>query len=133
MLTDLQARKVKPDSKALTDKATRGLYLFPSGSVGTEKWIFRYVSPITGKRRDMGLGRYPEISIRDARAAALECRRLIETGVDPLEAKRAQNEQSQRGLAMPTFADAARKVHTELSPGFRNAKHSAQWINTFEQ
>lgn len=133
MLTDLQARKIKPDSKALSDGATRGLYLFPSGKVGIGKWIFRYVSPITGKRRDMGLGRYPEVSIRDARAAALECRRLIETGVDPLEAKRAQKEQSQRGLAMPTFAEAAHQVHTELSPGFRNAKHSAQWINTLEQ
>lgn len=133
MLTDLHARKLKPGSKAVSDSATRGLYLFPSSNIGIGKWIFRFVSPTTGKRRDMGLGRYPEITIREARSAALECRRLLEAGNDPLEVKRMQKKQRQQKFAMPTFAQAARQVHTELSPGFRNAKHSTQWINTLEQ
>lgn len=75
MVTDVQARKVKPD-----------------GNAGVGKWIFRFVSPITSERRDMGLGRYPEISIRDTRVATLECRRLIGNGTDPLEARRHQKE-----------------------------------------
>jgi hypothetical protein len=31
-----------------------------------------------------------------------------------------------------TFGKAARQVHEELKPGWKNAKHAAQWISTLE-
>lgn len=133
MLTDTKARKISPASKPLSDSQTRGLYLFPSASPGIGKWIMRYVSPVTGKRRDMGLGRYPEVTIRDARDAAQDARRMLVSGGDPLEARRMQEEERHQTLTMPTFAEAARNVHAEVSLGFKNAKHRAQWINTIEQ
>lgn len=133
MLTDAKARKINASDKPLSDSLTRGLYLFPSSTPGIGKWIMRFVSPITGKRRDMGLGRYPEVSIREARITAQDARRLLERGADPLEARRMQQEERQHALAMPCFAEAARIVHAEISLGFKNAKHAAQWLNTLEQ
>jgi integrase len=133
MLTDIKARKLEPNSKPISDGAVRGLYLFASSKAGTGKWIIRYVSPRTGKRRDMGLGGYPNISIRDARAAALEVRRLLDNGVDPLEQRRENAAIAVAAVAVPTFEVAARQVHDNIAPGFKNEKHAAQWITTLER
>ncbi len=132
MLSDAKARKLKPADKPMLDGTIKGLYLFPTQTPGNGKWILRYVSPETSKRRDMGLGSYPTISIRDARTRAFEARAKIEDGVDPLEERRATQDEANRKARIPTFEEAARAVHTDLSAGFRNAKHSHQWINTLE-
>lgn len=133
MLSDAKARKISSESKPLADSLTRGLYLFPSATPGIGKWIMCYVSPVTKKRRDMGLGRYPEVFIREARTSAQDARRLLESGADPLEVRRLQEEERQHALTMPSFAEAARIVHAEVSLGFKNTKHAAQWTNTLEQ
>jgi Arm DNA-binding domain len=48
---------------------------------GTTGWIFRF--SLNGKTRDMGLGRYPEISLASARNHAAECRALLQRGDRP--------------------------------------------------
>ncbi|WP_415714222.1 tyrosine-type recombinase/integrase [Roseibium sp.] len=133
MLTDAKARKIKPGDKPVSDGSVRGLYLFPGKSSGKAKWVFRFVSPETGKRRDMGLGSYPSISVKDARDNALNARRLLESGVDPLNERQRVFEEEKRKLSLPTFAEAAREHHKGLKAGFRNKKHANQWINTLEQ
>ncbi len=132
MLSDARARKLKPDDKPVLDGTIKGLYLFPAQTPGTGKWILRFVSPKTSKRRDMGLGSYPTISIRDARTKAFEARLKIEDGIDPLEERRAEEDDARKKASIPTFAEAARSVHADLALGFRNAKHANQWINTLE-
>ncbi|MEO4042946.1 Arm DNA-binding domain-containing protein, partial [Hoeflea sp. CAU 1731] len=57
--------------------------MFPSSPKGRGKWIIRFVSPLTGKRRDMGLGAYPEVGIAQARRAAFDARDLLSRKVDP--------------------------------------------------
>src|SRR5215467_8768377 len=69
-----------------------GLYLRVSGK-GTKSWVFRF--QLDGKRRDMGLGPYPDISLAESRGRATEHRKLRRDGVDPLEAKKARR-QAQR-------------------------------------
>lgn len=61
-----------------------GLYLQVSRS-GTKSWIFRFSNG--GKRREMGLGPLHTISLDMAREKALECRRLLAVGRDPIEAR----------------------------------------------
>lgn len=130
MISDVKARRITPTDKPLSDTGVKGLFLFPSSTVGAGKWILRFTSPETRKRRDMGLGRYPEISIKAARDTAWAARQLIEIGKDPLEERRREDEQQRVLQEMPTFERAARIVHAALSPGFRNKKHISQWINT---
>ncbi len=105
-----------------------GLTLHPSSVKGRGKWVFRYVSPVTQKRRNAGLGTYPEVSIAEAARTARIMREQLAAGDDPLEIKKAESEK----VAIPTFADAARRVHAELSPGWENPKHVRQWLSTLE-
>lgn len=65
----------------------RGLHLF----VRDEKrrsWVLRYTAP-DGRRRDMGLGQYPEVGLEEAELRAAECRRMVRDGIDPLDVRRA--------------------------------------------
>ena len=76
----------------------------------------RFVSPVTGKRRDIGFGIYPEVSIQQARKMAVDARELIAAGLDPInERKRLQSEAKQTQQVL-TFKQAAHQVHdTEVS------------------
>lgn len=132
MLTDAKARKVKPGDKPVSDSTITGLYFFPTATIGSAKWILRFVSPQTRKRRDMGLGTYPSVSIREARSAAFEARKLIESGEDPIEQRRRQSAEANQVSSIPSFEIAARNLHLDLAEGYRNKKHRAQWISSLE-
>ena len=91
---------------------------------GTKQWVQRL--RIRGKRRELGLGGYPLVTLAMAREAALANRRAVHAGGDPLAEKR-------RAHGVPTFTEAARKVFELRRDGWRNAKHAGQWITTLEQ
>jgi integrase len=97
-----------------------GLYLVVDPS-GAKRWVLRTV--VQGKRRDIGLGGLRLVSLAEARAKALEYRRLARDGGNPVEAKR-------RAKAVPTFADAARSTLEQHRGGWKNEKHASAWINT---
>ncbi|MCY4180838.1 MAG: integrase arm-type DNA-binding domain-containing protein [Litoreibacter sp.] len=99
----------------------RGLFLYVKPS-GTRSWVLRY--QVMGKRHDLGLGAFPEVSLAMARDRALEARRMIQEGQDPIAKKRQ---------AQPkTFKDAALELIESKRPGWKNAKHTAQWSSTLE-
>ncbi|WP_373226700.1 tyrosine-type recombinase/integrase [Enterobacter cloacae complex sp. ESBL7] len=129
LLTDTKARHIKPNDKPISHGGVTGLTLHPSSTKGRGKWVLRYVSPVTQKRRNAGLGSYPEISIAEAAKLAQTMREQLSAGNDPLELKKAETTK----VVIPTFEEAARKVHAELLPGWRNKKHGKQWISTLEQ
>jgi integrase len=81
----------------------------------------------------MGLGVYPEVSIRAARLKALELREQVDNGEDPLEMRKAEEARATFASVIPTFAEAAELLYGEKKASFRNAKHSAQWIDTLAQ
>ena len=129
LLTDTKARHIKPNDTPISHGGVTGLTLHPSSTKGRGKWVLRYVSPVTQKRRNAGLGSYPEIGIAEAAKLAQTMREQLSAGDDPLELKKAETTK----IVIPTFEEAARKVHTELLPGWRNKKHARQWISTLEQ
>ena len=100
----------------------QGLFLRVDKS-GARRWVQRIV--IKGKRREIGLGALPLVSLAEAREKALENRKLARAGGDPLKARR-------EAQAMLTFEEAAEKVHELHVPTWRNPKHAAQWINTLK-
>src|SRR5262249_55530961 len=61
-----------------------GLYLRVAAS-GAKSWVFRF--QINGRRRDMGIGSYPTVSLAEARQRAATLRVQVQSGVDPLAAK----------------------------------------------
>lgn len=97
----------------------RGLMLLVKPS-GARSWVLRYQKG--GRRRDMGLGAWPEVTLAMARDRALEARRLLEAGQDPLTER-----EKTTSVSFKTAAEAL--VETKRS-GWRNAKHAAQWTST---
>ncbi len=99
----------------------RGLFLYVKPS-GARSWVLRY--QVQGRRRDLGLGAYPDVSLAMARDRAAEARRLIAEGEDPITKKRQAKPK--------TFRDAALELIESKRPGWKNAKHAAQWTSTLE-
>ncbi|MEA1832551.1 tyrosine-type recombinase/integrase [Methylobacterium durans] len=98
-----------------------GLYLVVDPS-GAKRWILRTV--VQGHRRDIGLGGLGLVPLAEAREKALAFRKLAREGGDPLaERRKAQ-------VGVPTFAEAAERVHDEHKATWKNAKHAQQWITT---
>ena len=118
-MTALTAAKVKALTKPGMHHDGRGLYLrvAPGGSKG---WMLR--ATIDGRRRGIGLGGYPAVSLAKVRQFADAHRLAVAEGRDPLAEK--------RWAKMPTFAEAAAKVHEVNLPRWKNGKHADQWINT---
>lgn len=67
-----------------------GLYarIKPNGQLN---WVFRYTSPVTKKRRTMGLGVHPVITLKAARLKRNEYAKCIYEGKDPIEIRHAAN------------------------------------------
>jgi integrase len=88
---------------------------------GGKKWVLRFLWQ--GKAREMGLGSCPEVGLAEARDKALAGRRLARSGIDPIAARKKDE-------AVPTFGEVADEITSQLSEGFRNEKHKAQWRMT---
>ena len=132
-LTDLKAKNIKPGDRNIPDGTVVGLRLEASIAKGRGKWILRYVSPETNKRRDMGLGVYPAVSITDARKAAIEARELIRNGQDPIKARNADKAARKIDAQNLTFEQAAYNAYQNLKQGWANARHRAEWLNSLKR
>jgi hypothetical protein len=91
---------------------------------GSKNWILRV--RIEGERRDVGLGSFKVVTLAEAREKAREYRRLIAQGVGPVAEKKKVVD------SVPTFRDAATRVHADHKAAWKNGKHQAQWISTLE-
>jgi integrase len=105
-----------------------GLYLQVTES-GSKSWIYRY--SLAGKRREMGLGPYPTISLAAARNLAADARSLAKAGRDPIEARNAQRAHQRleeaRSITWERAVDQFLEAHERT---WRNSKHRQQWRNT---
>ena len=124
-LTALQVNKLsKPglhgDGGGLTLQITK---------TGAKSWLFRYM--LNGKAFGMGLGPTHTVSLAEARQKALEARKLLVEGVNPLQAKKKQQEDKALERArMMTFDQCATAYIGAHKASWRNVKHGEQWTNT---
>lgn len=129
------------DVKRLTHPGGKGNAMFAVGGVAglymqvTPKngktWVLRVL--VGKKRRDIGLGGFPTVTLAEARDKAREARDLIARGVDPVEEKKAAKARlilaQRRGML---FKDAVDKALAAKLDAFKNSKHQDQWRNTLE-
>lgn len=98
---------------------------------GARSWIYRV--RIAGKRRHIGVGGSPDVSLAVARERARAMRSQIDQGEDPIAERQARLDahraEQARRLA---FADAARQCHMAKADEFRSAKHRQDWIRSLE-
>lgn len=96
---------------------------------GARTWVLR--ATIGGRRRDMGLGGYPEVTLQEARNAARKARQRIREGGDPIEERREAQRALLAGAAKSlTFKEAAEGYISAHEAGWKNPKHRQQWRNS---
>ena len=110
-----------------------GLYL-SVGSGQACSWILKTV--VGDKRREFGLGSYPEISLKKAREEATRLKAQIKKGKDPLAKKqrardRLKGQQAKLAKRL-TFREAAIRCHRARAEEFKNARHRNNWLRSLE-
>ncbi len=125
-LTDSAIRNAKPGEKQRKLSDGRGLYLLVTVK-GGKWWRFDYRHG--GKRKTLSMGVYPDVSLKDAREARDEARKLIAKGIDPSELRKAEK----RSIAgANSFEAITREWFSKFSPNWAPA-HAQKIIRRFEK
>ena len=101
-----------------------GLYLLIDGigDAQRRRWLFLFRQ--SGKRREMGLGPYPAVSLAEARKARDAAERVVREGADPI----VEREAARRAAApKPTFGEVADALIAAKSREWRSKRHADQW------
>lgn len=96
-----------------------------------KSWVLRVM--IGGRRRKMGLGGYPDVTLAKAREKAREAREKISNGIDPID----QRKENKRSLVAKrakdvTFRECAETYVNSHRVVWKNPKHEGQWLTTLE-
>jgi integrase len=111
-LTDTQIKTLKPEAKPRKVADEKGLYLLVQPT-GGKLWRLKY--RIDGKEKLLALGVYPDVGLKDARAARDEARRLLADGLDPSVHRKA-NKNARADAVGNSFESVAREWFTKLLP-----------------
>lgn len=128
--------------KNLAHPGTGRNVIFPVGGVtglylqltpnGGRSWLLR--TTVGERRREIGLGGYPDVTLSQARERAREAKEQVRGGIDPVEQRKAARAAlvaaQRRGL---TFTEAVERYLSAKLDAFKNAKHRDQWRNTLAQ
>lgn len=130
----VEAAKKRAAPYRLSDGGGLLLEVRPSGA---RMWLCRVT--VDGKRRDVGLGGYPGVSLKEAREKAAAARKIAVGGGDPVaERERLEREQAaQRKAAAEaetrTFRTVALACIKAEAPGWKNERTALLWQNSLER
>jgi integrase len=131
-LGKLTAKQIENLTTAGTYEDGDGLRLLIKPN-GKKYWVLRF--QLAGKRREMGLGTYPAVGLKEARQNSSDKRRLLRDGIDPLQARDDERTAQQaaehhRIRKSVTFQDVSNDYIEAHRAGWKNVKHAQQWTNT---
>ncbi len=106
-LTDKEIKSAKPSNKEYNLFDGEGLRLRIKSN-GSKYWIFNYYRPTSRKRANLSLGKYPDLSLANARKMTLEANELLAQGVDPQEERKRQ-QQEHKAVHQHTFISVAKE------------------------
>jgi integrase len=104
---------------------------------GAKVWVARVT--VAGRRRDMGLGGFPTVSLRQAREKAAAARKQVIDGLDPIAERErlAREREAQRKAATDaearTFRSVALACIKAEAPGWKNKRTARLWLNSLER
>lgn len=126
-LTDTAIRKLKPEAKAYRQADSAGLFLWVTPT-GGKSWRWKY--RVDGKEKLMVLGRYPDVSLAQARDLRDQARKQKAAGVDPMQ-ERKTAKLVRRIAADDSFAAVANAWHVNWK-GSKNARHADYVLRRIE-
>jgi integrase len=128
MLTQRMVERVTKPGRYRDRNGMPGLLLQVSAS-GAKSWLLRYV--LRGQERMLGLGGANVFSLKEARERARAARQLLVDGIDPLEAKRANEAAAQAAAAKRmSFEEAANKYAAQHDRRWNNTSHRNQFLSS---
>lgn len=106
-LSDKEIKSAKPKEKEyiLSDGDGLRLRVKPNGS---KLWLLNYTHPIKRKRTNLSLGKYPDLSLANARKTSQEAKELLAQGIDPQE-ERKRHQQELKAVHEDNFLNVATK------------------------
>jgi integrase len=127
MLTDLKIRKAQPKASDYRLGDAGGLHLYVT-KAGAKSWRFKY--RFAGKEKRLVFGRYPEVTLAEARDLRDQARKLLREHRDPaVEAQKRRLVAA--AAAEATFEKVAREWHEMQTPRWVPV-HSADVLKSLE-
>ena len=114
MLTERAIRNFKPQSKTKRLFDSGGLYLEVSAS-GNKWWRLKY--RYAGKEKRLALGVFPRVTLKEARNARDDARRMLDKGNDPGQARKVEKA-ARSELTADSFEAVAREWFAKFSPNW---------------
>ncbi|KEJ89811.1 tyrosine-type recombinase/integrase [Sulfitobacter donghicola] len=96
---------------------------------GSRQWVLRVT--VHGRRREMGLGGYPALSLKKAREVATHWRTMAKAGVDPVKAREKERRDALRNLHQ--FADVARDAFEARKAELKDEGNAGRWMSPLER
>lgn len=127
-LNDRQIKNAKPAEKPYKLNDGKGLYLYVNTS-GGKLWRFDFSH--NGKRKTLSIGKYPTVSLLEARQTSENARRLLAAGQDPGEAKQQEKRERQAAVSN-TFRSIAAEWHKHCETGL-TGNHAARVWDSLEK
>ena len=91
-INDTQLKAMKPNGKIQKKSDGDGLYAFLGAKSKSISWQMAY--RFDGKQKILSFGRYPEVSLAEARRKCFDARALLEARRDPTVVKRLEKEEA---------------------------------------
>ena len=104
-----------------------GLWVYKSKD-GTAKWVLRYT--LHGRRHEMGLGGYPEVTLREARENAETWRAVVRDGKDAIKERERQRREAERNLFL--LNDIAHDAFESRKAELKGDGKAGRWFSPLE-
>ncbi|WOP14507.1 tyrosine-type recombinase/integrase [Ottowia sp. SB7-C50] len=129
MLTNIEIQRATcpPGKRVARFTDSGGMYLEVS-QAGSKRWFWKYYH--LGKEKRLALGTYPDVSLKHARFARDDARKLLSTGVDPVQQRKADKAVA-RVSSANTYEAVARELHA-LKEREWSAAYAGKWLRMSE-
>ena len=130
-INKLSDRQVKAEKRPGRFADGNGLYLQVSQS-GAKSWLFRFMQD--GRSREMGLGSTNAVSLAEARTTAIECKRLLRDGIDPINDRKERlfKTKAEKKDAL-TFKHCAKEYLKAHSASWKSDRHAEIWASSVKR
>ena len=127
MLTDTAIRRATPSERDYKMADGRGLFLLVTAA-GGKLWRWKY--RFEGKEKKMAFGQYPDVTLAEARERHAVARRVLASGIDPMEQRRAEKSAANTGNGL-SFRQVATQWHEHWKKG-NSAHHVKATLSRLE-
>jgi len=110
----IEAAKPKDKNYRISDGNGLSLLILPSG---TKTFVYRYRRPVTRKENNITYGKFPELSLADARYLHVQAKALLSKGIDPGEDRKVKKSEESQDNSFESVANEwLKKNSTEWTP-----------------